>query len=120
MKLEVGQKVFLKPINNQARYIKDDILNNIEEYEIKKVGRKYFEVWQEQREYNTLKFEIEDKSQGINYSRNWILYFSVQEIIDEIEADKLTSKIRDLIGQYGKINLSLNQLKRITDIIKEE
>lgn len=117
-KLQVGNKVYLKPIYNNARYI-EDILNHIKEYEIKKVGRKYFEVWKDNQEWTTLKFHIEDNRQATKYSPDWELYFSKQEIIDEIEHLKLANEIRDSLGKWGMTELSLDQLRRIKTIIDE-
>ncbi|OPH61809.1 hypothetical protein BC351_00790 [Paenibacillus ferrarius] len=76
-KLKIGTKVFLKPINNKARS------GNIpvQEYEVKSVARKYFEVWQDERETSALKFYIENNSHVTKYSPDWKLYFTMQEIV---------------------------------------
>jgi hypothetical protein len=69
MQLEVGKTVYLKRVGNNARGYKDRPIEDlIEEYQIKKVGRKYFEVWKDEKEYNTVKFYIENYKQVTEYS----------------------------------------------------
>jgi hypothetical protein len=116
-KIEVGQRVFLKPINNAARYGNKEIREEV----ILKAGRKYFSVGKEgeTREHWMIKFNIEDLRQVTNYSPDWQLYFSKQEIIDENETLEITREIRRKFEGYGHINLTLDQLRRIQTIINE-
>jgi len=119
MKLTMNQIVYLKPINDNARYIDDDIMNHIEKWEVVKIGRKYFTV----RKYNQsnldIKFYIDDRKQFADVSCDWELYFSTQEILDEKESESLTRKLKRDFGAYGKWNLTLEQLKRIQKIVDE-
>lgn len=116
--LKVGDKVYLKPIN--SRYItNNNILEHIKECEIKKIGRKYFEVWEKNKEWTTLRFRVEDFQQVSHYSIDWELYFNKQEIIDEIEHLNLANEIRNAIGNRGITKLSLEQLRKIKSIIDE-
>ncbi|TVY10004.1 hypothetical protein FPZ49_10995 [Paenibacillus cremeus] len=114
IKVQVGDKVYLKAVGNNARgrkevYIREDIIS--------KVGRKYFEVGDGLR---PLKFRIEDKQQKMGgYIADWQLYFSKQEILDEEEVSKLQWEIRKVFDTLGKIDLTLDQLRRIKTIISE-
>lgn len=115
--MQVGDKVYLKAAGNNARYDKEV---RIEEYIIRKIGRKYFEVSSKEHETWTIKFNLENNKQVTNYSADWILYFSKQEIIDEIETDNLTREIRNRFDSWSKVNLTLDQLRRIVEIIREQ
>jgi hypothetical protein len=116
-KLSIGLKVYLKPVNNAARYGN----NEIKELVIKKIGKKYFFVGGENQDNERFwtKFDIEELREVSNYSPDWKLYFSKQEILDEQESDKLTSEIRNKFGSYGRLDLTLDQLRRIKEIINE-
>ena len=114
MKPEVGQKVFLKPINNAVRdstEVKEEI--------ILKVGRKYFEVWDGENEWSATKFHLDSLRQVTDYSPDYQLYFSKQELLDEQEANDLTKSIRRTFGNYGETKLTLDQLRRIHTITQE-
>jgi len=114
--MQVGDKVFLKAVNNNARGRKEVL---IKEYEIVKIGRKFFEV-NNNPNYKPLKFLIENKKQEMGgYVPDWELYFSEQEILDEIEFNRLFGKIESRFNVYGKVNLTLDQLRRIIKIIEE-
>jgi hypothetical protein len=114
--LSVGQKVYLRPIGNNARG------NNreVQERQIKRVGRKYFEAWDGKNQYTITKFYIKDNRQVTNYSADWALYFSRQEILDENERLELTEEIRKTIGHYGSHKLTLEQLRSIAQIVRGE
>ncbi|WP_151035716.1 hypothetical protein [Bacillus wiedmannii] len=116
----VGQKVYLEPCGNQARYG----VKGVQEYEVKKVGRKYFFVGLtgDNREYLWIKFYIEDLRQVTDYSPSWLLYFSMQEVLDKQEYITLMSEISDLF-RYGssyhnrKDDITLEQLRKIKDVL---
>lgn len=111
-KLEVGQTVYLKPFGNNVRYNKE-----IKEDVITKVKRKYFQVGEG---YRPLKFIIEDMKQETGgYLAEWKIYFSKQEILDEEEFEKLSREIKNKFDGYGKVDLTLDQLRRIKAIISE-
>ena len=75
--------------------------------------RKYFEV-------DGVKFKMENKEQETGgYTADWKLYFSKQEILDEQEFQKLERDIRSKFNAFGKLDLTLDQLKRINEIINE-
>lgn len=111
----IGDTVYLKAVGNNARRDKEA---RIAEFQIKKIGKKYLEVWKSDMEYYTVKFNMEDDfREATNYSPNWKLYFSKQEILDEEEALKITEEIRKVFNRFGRVNLSLDQLRKIKDII---
>lgn len=117
--MEIGDKVFLKPINDNARWIKDDIMNHIEEWEISKIGRKYLTVIRNSNRNSYIKFYIDTLQHFVNIgSCCYNLYFSIQEIHDEAEAEIITRKLRNVFGGYGKTKLTLEQLRSIDTIIK--
>jgi hypothetical protein len=111
MKLEIGQKLFLKPVNNRARYGN----NEIKEATVSKVGRKYFEV----SELSRTKFEIDSLREVSEYVPDWEVYFSKQQILDEDEINKLTSDFRLFFTRFDQPKLSLEQLRKIKEIISE-
>lgn len=115
--LSIGQKVYLKPINNAARYGNKEI----NEKTILKIGRKYFSVGEEGQtnERFMTKFEIEDLREVTDYSPDWEVYFSEQEILDEEEFNEIARDIRLKFGSYGKLDLTMDQLRRIKEIINE-
>lgn len=115
MKPEVGQKVYLKPVGNNARS-GDKV---IKEYIVKKIGRKYFEVWDGDWEYSAIKFHLEDLSQVTDYSPHWSLYFSEQQILDKDECRDLLDSLRKTFNHWSNSKLSLDQLRRIDTITKE-
>lgn len=111
--MKVGDKVYLKPVNNQARYIKNTLLDNIKEATIEKIGKKYFYI----KEYPIYKFGIEKMQDISNYCANYEVYLSLQEIKDEEEYSNLLRDIDRELNKYGKIDLSLEQLRKIKEII---
>jgi len=109
-KLEKGMKLYGKPVNNRARWNKE-----ISEFTVSKVGRKYF--WLE--EMPRTKFEIENLSEVTEYAPDWELYFTKQEILDEQEFNDLVMNIRLKFDRSGRVDLTLDQLRRINAIIEE-
>lgn len=107
--MEVGQKVYLKPVGNQTRYSKE-----IKETRISKVGRKYFEL--EESYYG--RFFIKTMNQDCGqYISGYTCYLSLQEIEDEKEALKLYTEIKKVFSGFSNTDLSLSQLKEINRII---
>lgn len=114
--LEVGMTVFLQPLNNAARSSKE-----IQRHVVTKIGRKYFETSpEEDGGWYTQQFYLDTFYQNNKgYTSNWKVHLSEQTILDEQETDKLTSDIRRLFTGYGKLPLSLDQLRRIMAITEE-
>lgn len=109
--MEVGQKVYLEPINNNARYSKE-----IKESRISKIGRKYFEL--EDKYYG--RFFIESMRQDCGqYISGYNAYLSMQEIEDKKEAQKLFAEIKKVFSGFGT-EIPLSKLKEIERIIKSD
>ncbi|WP_243208153.1 MULTISPECIES: PolC-type DNA polymerase III N-terminal domain-containing protein [unclassified Paenibacillus] len=112
--MNIGDKVYLKAVGNMARGRKEPL---IKESEITRIGRKYFEV---QLGTKPIKFNIESyRQENGGYSADWKLYFSIQEILDEQEFEKLEKGIKSKFDTFGKLDLTLDQLRRINEIISE-
>jgi hypothetical protein len=82
------------------------------------VGRKYYTVQLGHYEY---KFNKEDLNQKSDYTPDYFLYFNKQQILDEQEINGLRqmfSRYFDLMRPTSK-QLTLEQLRRINEIIKE-
>jgi hypothetical protein len=112
--MNVGDIVYLKPLNNNARYCKDGILNHIKQGEVVKVGKKYFYI----KGYERQKFGIEEMHDISEYCAGWQVYHSIQEIHDEVEHGKLSDEIRKYFSVYGKVSLSLSKLRKIKEVIE--
>ena len=106
--MEVGQKIYLKPIGNQARYSQE-----IKEVRVGKVGRKYFEL--EDKHYG--RFFIETMNQDCGqYISGYTCYLSMQEIEDEKQAIELLTEIKKVFSGFST-DLPLSKLKEIHRII---
>lgn len=106
--LKVGQVVYLEPLGNAARYSTE-----IKPATICSLGKKYFAV----EEFPRNRFSIEELiHDGGQYSPQYKVHLSLQDIQDEKEANKLS---RELAGYFGhhKAFLTLTQLKKIKEII---
>lgn len=105
--MKVGDKVFLKTIGNAAR---SGV--RIYEEEITKIGRKYITIG----DYG--QFEMDSRHQKSDYSPNYKFYLSREEIQDELEYDRLLSKTRQFFSNWGKLDITLEQLKAIDKILE--
>ncbi|WP_081390270.1 beta barrel domain-containing protein [Paenibacillus odorifer] len=115
--MKTGDTVYLKAIGNEGRRHKEV---HVVEYKIGKIGRKYFEVYKEDYESYTIKFRIESNRQHTDYSPDWELYFSMQEVLDKEESERLSRKLGEKFGSYGRVDLTLDQLRRISQIVNEQ
>ena len=113
--MKVGQKVYLKPITSGNRE------TEVQEFEIKSIGRKYIHVIKNGLFSVVEKFD-KDTLRHINkpYSPMWRLYFSAQELADDQEYASLFDEIRDNFNgyRYRKVKLTLNQLRQVKAIIE--
>lgn len=93
--------------------------NTIESVKVKKVGRKYFYLetgWSKDYPVDKQTLKYEDKTYSHN---NFQLYKSPQEIQNKQERDNLLDELRDYFSWSGNYkNLSLEQLRQITQIIQ--
>ena len=110
-KLEVGQKVFIKPMGNAARYSKE-----IKEGVVTKVARKYFWLDGFYKERFFIDSMVND---GHGYSSDYAVYLSAQEIEDEREAESLRKEIVKLFEWSSSARLTIDQMRRIIAITKE-
>lgn len=112
----VGQIVFLKLTGNEARGKSDEKL--IVEREVKSIGNKFVTVGYVGEEYGTVKIKLEDGCEHSNYTSNYSLYLTKDDILDEFKLSKLT---REIFGTFGfNKKLTLNQIERIYAIYKEQ
>ncbi|WP_236583363.1 MULTISPECIES: beta barrel domain-containing protein [Bacillus amyloliquefaciens group] len=115
--IKVGSTVYLKPINNAARYGRKDILEKV----VLKKGRKYFYVGNtgDTETRRMFKFSLEDMTEVTEYSPDWEVYLSKQEIIDKEEKEKLKLEISSVFNRWSTADLTLDQLRRVHEIISE-
>lgn len=108
--MKVGDIVWVQPVEPRQ---------NIPYYEAKviKVGNKYFEV--EQTYGRQVKYELETLRESGDTNYRNIVYLSEQDILDEKEFNSLSKIIRDKIDRYGKLPFTLDQLRRINNILNE-
>jgi hypothetical protein len=113
--IKVGAVVYGKAgINTSRRGI------DISEGVITKVGRKYFEV--KFNSYQNLKFEIKNLHQKTDYTPDYYIYFSKQEILDERELINNIYLIRKEFEYIYSVKdkVSLDQTRKILEILKGE
>ena len=118
-RIKVGAKCYLKAQGNEERYHRGKPMEEwIYEAEIIKVGRKYFTV---KKDCSEIKYNIDDLTEVTDYCSDWEFHFDKQEILDEMEIKKLEWDIKIKFSGYGfnSSKLSLEQLRRIMDIINE-
>ncbi|GCD12902.1 beta barrel domain-containing protein [Clostridium tagluense] len=119
MELKVGIEVFLKPIDSNAKG-KDAIMNYIREgYIVSKIGSKYIYAWDGRNKTSELQFHKDTRKEN-NWNADWQLFFSRQEILDDIEYNESLRKLRNTFGSYGTIDLSVEKVKRIMKIVEED
>lgn len=110
--LSVGQTVYIEPVGNAAKYGTDII-----ETKISKIGKKYIETEKFGEMY---KFNISDgkqKDTGYGYGYDYILYLSRSEVENKQEKGSLLSYFNRC--NWYRLNLTLDQLRRIKAIIDE-
>lgn len=119
-RIKVGEKCYLKAQGNEERRHRGKSIEEwIYEVEITKVGRKYFTV---KKGWEEIKYDINNLEEVTNYCSNWKFYFDKQEIINDMEIKKIERVIEARFSKYGdnSSKLSLDQLRRIMNIIDEE
>lgn len=108
--MKVGDIVWVQPVEPR-------VINKPYQTRITKIGRKYFEV--EQPYGNPIKYEIETLVESGDTSYRNRIYLREQDILDEKEFNSLSKTIRDGIDRYGKLPFTLDQLRRINNILNE-
>lgn len=119
--MKVGDTVYLLPDGNMTRRMTGSLIENIKEAKIEKVGKKLITV---SLGYGEIKFRLDNKHKGgyaenTNYSCDYYMYESKQDILDMLEHDDLKNKISTNFSNYSRIDFSLDQLRRIMAIIEE-
>ncbi len=108
-KLSIGQKVYVEGIGNRIGY-------GMHEAIITQLGRKYFRV-------NNLPWErfIIDKliNNGGGYSPDYRVWLSLGEFNMEKEKRELIYYLEHYFDRYKNRSLTIEQMKRIKDIIVE-
>jgi len=115
--LRVGQTVLVKKTGDSARYyINNNLEIPVDEYKVVKVGRKYFYLDGYLSDYA---FNKETFYERTEYSKCYKVYESKQAIKDEEEYWVLSRLICDKF-RYGRpVNITLNQLRGISNILNE-
>lgn len=103
----VGQKVWVKP-SSLWRSRKEPF-----EATVSKVGRKYFELTECPRE----KYDLETLRQVTETNYENKVYLQLQDILDEKEHLRLSDEIRRAFNGYGKLQYSLEQLRKIAEVV---
>lgn len=103
----VGQKVWVTP-SSLWRNKRDPF-----EATVSKVGRKYFELTECPRE----KYDLETLRQVTETNYENKVYLKLQDILDEKEHQKLSNEIKRAFSGYGKLQYSLEQLRKIAEIV---
>lgn len=126
MNLQVGQRVWVKRIENEARGL-DNRKAGIEEYiseaEVVSLRRKFFTleaVDKKSSYFGNSKFFLDtglDDRKG--YASGYQVYLSRQEILDEVEAKNLYHEIRREYFDMRRKPMTLEQLRGIRDILNK-
>ncbi|MES2287445.1 MAG: hypothetical protein V4547_17255 [Bacteroidota bacterium] len=111
MEIKVGQKIWVRYNGHDTR--KD---NKPYEAEVVKVGRKYFEALNVGYTRPD-KYELESMIQAVDSNYRNKAYLSIEEINDENERNKLSSKLKEAFRSYGTLPFTLQQLRDIDKII---
>lgn len=106
---KIGQTVALRNDGNRVRY---DGRNNYTLGEVTKVGSKILHIGE-------IKIDMETGYQKSNYSPDYQLYDSEQDVLDAIEGEKIISKIKSTFS-YGDVNVSIDKLRQIKAILDME
>ena len=103
----VGQKVWVNP-SSLWRSRREPF-----EATVSKVGRKYFELMECSRE----KYDLETLRQVTETNYENKVYLKLQDVLDEKEHQKLSDEIKRAFNGYGEIQYSLEQLRKIAEIL---
>lgn len=103
----VGQKVWVNP-SSLCRSRREPF-----EATVSKVGRKYFELTERPRE----KYDLETLRQVTETNYENKVYLKLQDILDEKEHQKLYDEIKKAFNGYSKLQYSLEQLRKIAEIV---
>lgn len=123
-KPKVGDRLFSENCGNACGRGRPKKLTEVE---VVKVGRKYFQTCQIDRleyypesTYTVMRYHISDWKEVGNYTPISRLHESQGAFHDQQERRKLLDEVKSFIGGWGDIPLNLDQVRRISAIIKEE
>ena len=107
-KLKVGMNVWIETTGNLARYGSE-----IFETEVVKIGNKYFYLDFDKEK----KFNFKTGQEKSEYCKNYQVYFTKQEILDEREYYRINQRLRRIFDIWSQHKLTLQQLKNIEKIV---
>ncbi len=84
---------------------------------VKKVGRLYFYINAIITIPNDLRFKISNWKQDANIA-DYTLYQNRDALLDVNEKNRLVKEIRKMIGEYGTLDITLDQAQQIYNILK--
>lgn len=115
--LKVGDTVYCRLTGNASRGKKEEEL--IQEWEIRRIGRKYVTAGKKGFPNSCdIQFEInDDYKQKTDYCVDYVLYVDKQEIFNEFELNSLCNWFRKEFNSYGKLNYSLEKLRKAKEIL---
>lgn len=121
---KVGDTVYIRLDGNAARCIRTDE-ELIQEWKVTRIGRKYIYA-KRQGDVRDTCFEFFEGYRNMHPGRwveksemvpDYLLYFSKQEIEEEIQKESLGSKIQ-IYAKYDVFKLSLDQMRKIDQVFK--
>lgn len=115
-----GQEVWLELTGNLAKNLSGD--NQVISGEVLSVGTKYVHVQPNGGYGRPTKFDIKSLHEIGDWTGNYSLYLSKQDILDKRESRKLNHRLFDKFSRShgNNFNLSLDQLRRIVAILDED
>lgn len=115
-KIQVGQTVYSLAIGNDAR--RNSKVRELTEYEVSKVGRKYFYIIREGMYWRPVKFLLKDLSEVSEYCSNHRLFLSIDEYNDWCKRQDLSARIKSAFGRFASITriLTIEDMELILEI----
>lgn len=121
---KVGQTVYVRLVGNASRGKSEDAL--IEEWEIVSIGRKLIKAkrkgWEDYSAYTFEKRECGWNDRFVEKTDvcvNYVMFYDRKDIDDEIEREKLLASVSEYFRGYGEKKISLENLRKIAELIKE-
>lgn len=121
MKLEVGQKVWVK-LKSFHHHGEDK--RGLMPCEIVSIGRKYFKIkslGQNTHRFDSQRFDIETLKENIDSSYKDVVYLDPKIYFDEIERQDNLEKIRKVLNNHFALqDMSNLKLKRIARLLESK
>lgn len=106
--MEKGQTVFIVEIDARVKN------KDLKEVVISKIGNKYIEL--EQHFYGKFNKKTLCHFNG-QYPSRYQMYEKKEDYMEELEFHKKVSEIRNYFGDYGKLSISIENLRKIHGLI---